>query len=843
LNDTSLARRFEDLLPRVRQPARLIGGETGSGPGFSANSEELRVVLGFPDIYEIGVSNQAIQILYHLARQTEGVAVERTYLPWVDVIAEMRREQIPLLTIETWTPVAASDLVGFTLQHESGHTNLLEALDLAGIPLATAERGEEHPLVVGGGPACANFLPLMRFLDAVAVGDGEELFPEILRTLASAKREGAGRKEKRRRLSTLEGVFVPGISSRVERRTVARLEDADYPAACLVPSVGGVHDRAWVEVMRGCTRGCRFCQAGMWYRPVRERSPERVLAMTQAQLLSTGYQEVAFASLSTTDYSRLDSLLADTATACPEVRVSLPSLRVDSAAVRLAGLASPTGGSLTLAPEAGSQRMRDLINKNVTELDILGAAEEAFRRGKTTLKLYFLIGLPGEDDADVTAVCDLCLRVRDLGRSVLGPRSGRLQLNVSVNNFVPKPFTPFQWAGMAERGVLERRQSLLRSRLCRSGIRLTLANIEASYVEAALARGDESLGAVLEEAWRRGARFDSWTEGLRSDAWLKALAAVGTSAERLATTELDAEQPLPWEIVEATVRPSFLRAEWQKAMRAETTPDCRWCDCSDCGVCGGVVQNDLAEAGPEEPVRASASEAPAPGNESEARRWRYVATFSVDGRGRFLGHLDRTEAFRRAVRRAGGHLSLSGGMRPKAILSLALPLAVGVEGRCELAEFALAEEADEGFSARLAVALPEHVSLQKVEPYTGRRALASRVEGASYEVQVKSSAADGMSTRVLEAACASFGLSSSLVVGERRDDGGPREVDVKRYVDGVTVTQGEGGTFALAFRTRVSPAGTARPEQVIEALAAVGDLELAITSVARTQIHLAAAEG
>ena len=843
MRDTSLARRFEDLLPRVRRPARLIGGETGSGPGFSADGEELRVVLGFPDTYEIGVSNQAIQILYHLARQVEGVTVERTYLPWVDMIAEMRRVQIPLLTLETWTPVAASDLVGFTLQQESGYTNLLEALDLAGIPLAASERGEEHPLVVGGGPACSNFLPLSRFLDAVAVGDGEELFPEMLGMLAAAKREGVSRAEKRRRLSTLDGLFVPGISSKVERRVVARLEGVDYPEACLVPLVGGVHDRAWVEVMRGCTRGCRFCQAGMWYRPVRERSPQRALAMTQAQLLSTGYREVAFASLSTTDYSRLETLLAGVAKARPDVRVSLPSLRVDSAAVKLAALASPTGGSLTLAPEAGSQRMRDIINKNVTEADILGAAEEAFRSGRTTLKLYFLIGLPGEEDGDVAAISDLCLKLRDLGRSVLGSRAGRLQMNVSVNNFVPKPFTPFQWAGMADRAVLERRHGLLRSRLRRHGIRLTVAGIDASYLEGALARGDESLGAVIEEAWRRGARFDSWSEEMRRDAWLAAFASAGLSPERLATAALDLERSLPWELIAGTVRPSFLRSEWEKARRSETTPDCRWDRCSDCGVCGGAVGNDLAEAGLDERLWLASDEVSVPGEEDQGRRWRYMATFGVFGLGRFLGHLDRAEILRRAVRRAGGHLALSGGMRPKALLGLALPLAVGVEGRCELAEFVLTEEADEGFRARLAACLPEHVSLKTVEPYAGRRTLAARVEGASYEVEVRAAATAGVKPRrALEEACARFERRSSLVVQDRREDGSPRQVDVKGYVERVMVVRGDKGVFTLDFRARVGPDGTTRPEQVVQALAAAGDLELEMARATRTQIHLTAEE-
>ncbi|MFH0916912.1 MAG: TIGR03936 family radical SAM-associated protein [bacterium] len=852
MSQTTVQLRFENILSRIQQPARLIGNEFGSGPGFSGRADELRVVLGFPDVYEIGISNQAIQILYHLAAGVEGVAVERTYLPWVDAIAEMRREGVPLLTLETWSPLVEADLLGLTLQHEFNYTNVLELLDLAGVPLHASERTEEHPLVLGGGPATADFLPLSRFLDAVAVGDGEELFPEILQVMVGAKREGVSRLETKRRLSLVSGIYVPGLSDAVTRRVLPRLEGAPYPGSCLVPLTAGVHDRAWVEVMRGCTRGCRFCQAGMWYRPVRERSPEEVTTMAEAQLAASGHQELAFASLSTTDYSCLEGLLAETVRTHPELRISLPSLRVDSAAIRLAHLVSPTGPSLTLAPEAGSARMRAIINKNVSEADVLAAAEEAFHSGRTTLKLYFMIGLPLETDADVAAIADLCLRLRDLGRRKLGSQAGRVQLNVSVNNFVPKPFTPFQWAGMADRETLLRRQDLLRRHLRKSGVRLALHDVDKSYLEAALARGGDDMGGALEEAWMHGARFDSWTEHFRGEAWSRALASAGTSAEALATATIPRELPLPWDVIHGVVGRDFLWAEWERALSGESTADCRWEECSDCGVCVAALGNDLADTfggAPRTPdsgaVVAGPGAHPLPARSAtlgrEAPRLRYLLTFAVTGRGRFIGHLDRAEILRRAVRKAGGRLALSAGMRPKPLLSLALPLAVGVEGLRELCGFELAEEPSASFVARLATALPADMLLLAVEPYEATRSVPARVVRVAYDVQVRAAtqgrpAAAGPDRQLIEAV-ERFADAPELMVEEERD-GRVRRIDVKRYVDHLRVEAGAGGVDTLSFEAAVTPAGTARPERVVKALIALASLELEIKRITRTRIEL-----
>ena len=836
---------FEAVLGRVQNPARLVGGENGAGAGFDPGHEETRVALAFPDSYEVGISNQAVQILYHLARGVAGVGVERVYLPWVDAIAELRAGGIPLMTLETWTPVRNTHVLGVTLQHELNYTNLLELLDLSGIAVGSADRGEGDPLVVAGGPATANFWPVARFVDAFVLGDGEEAFVEVVEAVRDGRESGLARIGLKTRLADLPGVFVPGVSTKVDRRVLPSMRDAPFPEACLVPLTAGVHDRAWVEVMRGCTRGCRFCQAGMWYRPVRERSAREVVDLAGRELTATGHEELSLGSLSTTDYSGIEEVLERLAREHPQVRVNLPSLRVDSAAVRLGHLTSPTSSSVTLAPEAGSQRLRDVVNKNVSEADILDAAREAFGSGHSTLKLYFMIGLPTETDDDVEAIVTLVGRIRALGRAALGSKAGRLQLKVSVTNFIPKPFTPFQWAAMAGRETLARRQQILLRGLRPFKVRPALHDITWSYVEAVLARGGGDIGVVVEQAWRGGARFDSWTDQRRLEAWEAAFANGESNPEAVATTPLDLDAPLPWDVVEGSVvSRAFLESEWRRALSGQTTVDCRWEGCYDCGACGTALLPDLAGALTSE-AHATATGTGSPPEPAQrvvrGGSLSYLLGFAVGGRGVYLGHLDTVEVLRRAVRRAGGRLALSAGLRPKAQLAVVLPRAVGVSSAVELCQFTLAAFPSDDFVERLAAALPPGFSLVSLTSYHNRRAAAARVAGVRYRAiaLLPAGQPDALSVvdrEALDDAARRYTCSEEMVV-ERIRLGQRRSVDVRAYVEQFSAEPIPAG-IRLDFRARVTPLGTARPEEVVRVLGLLLGMELVVGSVERTAIDL-----
>jgi len=610
---TELWERVRPLLAHVERPSRYIDGEWGAQHRDSA---AYRVALMYPDAYEVGMANQALQVLAHRLGALTDVACERVFLPWFDMAAALRREHVPLFTLESCVPVAECDLLGITLPHELAYSNILEALDLAGIPLRAAERSERHPLVIGGGPSAHNPEPVAPFFDAILIGDGEEAILELVATHRAARERGAARGEVLRALAGIEGVYVPalyepgpdgvlvaeaGAPARVKRRIVRDLGEFESPPCPVVPYADVVHDRATIEVLRGCSRGCRFCQAGMVYRPVRERSADAIVRDALEALTCTGYEEVSLTSLSTADHSQLDDVLRRLARRLEGtgIAVSVPSLRVDSFTLTLARLLG--GGrksGLTFAPEAGSQRLRDVINKNVTEEELLATVRAAFDAGWRRLKLYFMLGLPTETDEDVAAIGALVSRVLATAREVTPPQErGGLRIAVSVSVFVPKAHTPFQWEGQLPRAEIRHRQALLRDAMPTRGVELSWHDAEASFLEAAMARGDRSVAGVIERAWRAGARFDAWTERFDLARWLTAFAAEGVDPVAAASQPFSEDAPLPWAHIDSGLAEAFLRDERRRAYAGETTADCTFDACTGCGVCPSMAVDVVLAGG------------------------------------------------------------------------------------------------------------------------------------------------------------------------------------------------------------------------------------------------------
>jgi radical SAM family uncharacterized protein len=570
----------------------------------------------YPDAYDVGMANQALQVLAERLGSLDGVAVERVFVPWADMAAALRDAAVPLFTLESCLPVASCDLLGITLPYELTYTNILEALDLAGVPLRAADRTADHPLVVGGGPCAHNPEPVAPFFDAILIGDGEEAVTEIVAAHLAARERGADREETLWDLAGIEGVYVPSLyasdgkaltatgraPARVRRRIVSDLDALPAPTCPVVPYADVVHDRVTVEVVRGCSRGCRFWQAGMVYRPVRERSADSIVRDALGALACTGYEEVSLTSLSTADHSQLEDVLRRLARRLEgtAVAVSVPSLRADSFTLSLARLLG--GGrrsSLTFAPEAGSQRLRDVINKNVTEEELAGTVRAAFEAGWRRMKLYFMLGLPTETDEDITAIGSLVARVLAVAREATpGPERGGLRIAVSVSTFVPKAHTPFQLEGQIPQAEVRRRQALLRDAMPRKGVELSWHDANVSFLEAVLARGDRTVADAIEAAWRRGAVFDAWTERFALSRWLEAFAEVGIDPVERAARRFAEGEALPWAHIDSGLDESFLAEEWSRALAGETTPDCTFEGCTDCGVCGALGAN-IALAGGE----------------------------------------------------------------------------------------------------------------------------------------------------------------------------------------------------------------------------------------------------
>ena len=593
----------EEFLNRVNGPARYVGGEWNAVMKDPA-SVLVRFAFCYPDAYEIGMSHLGSRILYHVLNSREDTWCERAYYPQPDAVAVLREMNLPLSTLESGEALLGMDIVGFTLQHELTYTTILGMLDLGGIPVLAAERTEAHPLILAGGPCAYNPEPLADFIDAFAIGDGEDVVGEICEAVGAAKQSGMSRLALLETLATIPGVYVPAVhdpgNARITKRSVADLDATLFPIAQLVPYLEIVHDRLQVEIARGCTRGCRFCQAGMIYRPVRERHLDTLLSTIEQGIAATGYDEVSLVSLSCADHTQIIELVDGIHDRLEKQRVavSLPSLRTDAFSVDLARKVQRVKKSgLTFAPEAGTQSLRDAINKQVVAEDLYGATEAALASGWSTLKLYFMIGLPGETDDDVRGIAELAEEVVRRGRAQMGGRAGRMRINVSVACFVPKAHTPFQWTRQATAEELAVKQSLLRENLRSRAIHLSTHDISRSLLEGVLARGDRRIGRVVLSAFRAGCVLDAWNEFFDMSKWEQAFADNGLDLYAEAAREWPAEAPLPWDHIDAGVTKAFLLREACASKQGRTTADCRTGPCANCGareLCGECPLSDGA---------------------------------------------------------------------------------------------------------------------------------------------------------------------------------------------------------------------------------------------------------
>ena len=673
---------YEDFLPLISKPSRYINSEINA-VHKDITRIKTKVCLFFPDVYEIGMSHIGLRILYDILNNRTDTACERVFSPWLDYEAQLRASGRMLRSLESNIPLSEFDIIGITLQYELSYSNVLVGLELAGIPLQSRNRLEGHPVVMAGGPCAVNPGPLSEFMDVFFIGEAEE----DLNTIVELRQQYPSRSEYLEALSKHSGFYVPLLGERIiRRRFIKDLESASYPSKPLVPLMKPVHDRVTVEIARGCIRGCRFCQAGVIYRPYRERSAVRIKGLLSESIRCTGYNELSLASLSSGDYSEIQLLMRELVDTYQDDRISLslPSLRIGTLTPdMIRAVAGVRKAGFTLAPEAGTERLRRVINKPVTDEDLMSAARTIFANGWNVLKLYFMIGLPTETEEDLDGIIRLTLDILTLGKTA---SKRPVQINITVSTFVPKAHTPFQWFGQATREEIEEKHAYLSKSLRKKGIALKPHNPETSLIEGAFARGDSNIGRVIEEAVRLGCRFDGWSECFDFKKWKEAFQACGMDPAAYACRNFDENEPLPWDFIHVGVTKKFLRQEYQRAVEETITENCR-VRCEVCGIgCseGGTPHLGMTPKATQKIKQTASADGTRRIKPAEIKPLpRIRMKFSKTGRLRFLSHLDLMTLFQRAAARAGVPIAFSQGFNPHPKIAFGPAIPVGMESTSE----------------------------------------------------------------------------------------------------------------------------------------------------------------
>ncbi len=845
----------EELLASVSRPSRYLGGEIGS-VRKDLDRVSLRFALAFPDTYEIGMSHLGFRLIYGLLNARREVAAERFFVPWPDMEEQMASRGIPLFSQESRTPLEEFHVIAFSIPYEMGYSNVLHMLRMGRIGLLARQRPQAFPLVIAGGTCCSNPEPLAPFFDAFVLGDGEEVVEELVDLLLQAKGSGWAKERILEKLAGIEGVYVPrffhveyagdgSVSSirgeisgleKVVRRVVRDLDRSPVRGDTLVPYTQVVHDRACVEIARGCSRGCRFCQAGFTYRPVRERGLGRVLELAQKAVSGSGYEELSLLSLSSGDHSCLTPMVsALCAKYVPErVALSFPSLRVGSLSDQVLGMVREVRKTgITIAPEAGTDRLRRVINKDLTEEEVMETARRVFSKGWVSLKLYFMVGLPTETMEDLQGIVEMCSKVLGQAR---GPR-GRARLAVGVSTFVPKPHTPFQWCVQMPLEETLRRLGWLRKELRKRGIEVKWQDARLSQLEGAFSRGDRRLGEVLLRAHELGCKLDGWSEHFHYELWERAFQEAGMKLEEYVGRRLPLERPLPWTHLDVGVSQEFLVTEYKKALAGEFTSDCRSGNCHGCGVCQDGLFPVLAERDPGGPVFPgmevfSGAYHRAKGRDVVKRfRIRYAKT----GQARFLGHLELGSVLTRALRRAGIPLLFSQGHHPMPRVDLGPGLPLGVESWAEfmdLESFGFLDPRD--LLERLGRELPEGVkplACQEVE--LGAASLFREKLRTCYRVQIP----EGAEPRgeELRRRVELFLDSAQWPVKRKGKDGSwLKEVDIRPLVEGVCHLRED----LLSLRILSFPEGGTRLVEILGGLLKLQDSQVRGLRICKTHVEL-----